>query len=133
MGILATASNSGVHAGACVLLEEKLGNDLVSLACRHHFMELMVVKVFDTLRGPISGPNIQLFQRFGEYWGSIDRSDYESVLKVDSIASALNPVRDDLIQFIQCSGPYRVSAKGRLPRASATFFYFSEQSPSQAV
>jgi len=45
--IIATASNSGVHAGACVLLEENLCNDLVSLASRHHFMELMVVKVFD--------------------------------------------------------------------------------------
>jgi len=96
-----TASNTGVHASTCVLLEEKLGKDLVSLACRHHIMELMVDKVFDTLIGPSSGPNIKLFQRCGEHWGSIDRSEYESGLKVDSIASALSPVLDDLIQFIQ--------------------------------
>ena len=34
-----TASNTGVHASACVLLEEKLGRDLISLACRHHIMD----------------------------------------------------------------------------------------------
>lgn len=95
-----TASNTGIHAGACVLLEEKLGRNLISLACRHHIMELIVSKVFDTLMGPSSGPIIKLFQRFGEYWGSIDRSSYESGLHVDSIASALNIVRDDLIHFI---------------------------------
>jgi hypothetical protein len=95
-----TASNTGVYAGACVLLEEKLGRDLISLACRHHIMELIVAKVFDTLMGPSSGPNIKLFQRFGEYWGSIDRSSYESGLDVDSIASALNPVRDEYICYM---------------------------------
>ena len=62
-----TASNTGVYSGACVLLEQKLGKNLVSLACRHHIMELIVAKVFDTLMGPSSGPNIKLFQRFGDY------------------------------------------------------------------
>jgi hypothetical protein len=32
----ATASNTGIQTGACVLLEMKLGTDLISLACRHH-------------------------------------------------------------------------------------------------
>ena len=73
-----TASNTGVKAGACVLLERMLGRDLISLACRHHIMELIVAKVFDTLMGPSSGPNIKLFQRFREYWCSIDQSNYES-------------------------------------------------------
>lgn len=96
-----TASNTGLHAGACVLLEEKLGRDLISLACRHHIMKLIMANVFATLMGPSSGPNIKLFQRFGEYWGSIDQSSYKSGLDLDSIASALNPVRDDLIHFIR--------------------------------
>jgi hypothetical protein len=96
-----TASNTGSQAGACVLLEKMLGRELISLACRHHIMELIVAKVFDALMGPSSGPNIKLFQRFGEYWSSIDRFSYESGLDVDFIASALMPVRHDLIQFIQ--------------------------------
>jgi len=96
-----TASNTGVHAGACVLLEEKLDRNLISLACRHHIMELMVAKVFDTVMGPSSGPNIKLFQRFREYWASIDQSTYESGLDVEFIMSALNPVKDDIISFIR--------------------------------
>src|SRR6218665_3403561 len=50
---------------------------------------------------PSSGPNIKLFHRFGECWSSIDRSSYESGLKVQSIALVLDPIRDELIQFIQ--------------------------------
>ena len=46
--------------------------------------------------GPSSGPNIKLFQRFREYWGSI-----ESGLDVEFVASVLSPVRDDIIRFIQ--------------------------------
>jgi len=41
-----TASNSGLHAGACVLLEKKLKRKLLSLACRHYIHELIVAKVF---------------------------------------------------------------------------------------
>src|SRR6218665_722866 len=44
-----TPSNIEAQAGACVLLEKKLGRDLISLACRHHIMELIVAKVFETL------------------------------------------------------------------------------------
>ena len=109
-----TASNTGVHAGACVLLVEKLGRDLISLACRHHIMKLMVAKVFDTVMGPSSGPNIKLFQRFREYWGSVDQSSYESGLDVEFIASVLSPVRDDIIRFIQ-QQLTRVSTERRLP------------------
>lgn len=96
-----TASNTGINAGACILLEKKLGRELISLACRRHIMELIVAKVFDSLMGPSSGPNIKLFQRFREYWGSIDTSMYASGMDVDYIAVVLNPVRDELIHFIQ--------------------------------
>ena len=44
-----TTGNTGAQAGACVLLEKKLGRDLISLTCRHHIMELIVAKVFETL------------------------------------------------------------------------------------
>jgi hypothetical protein len=47
--------------------EKKLGRELISLACRHHIMELIIAKVFETLMGLSCGPNIKLFQRFGEY------------------------------------------------------------------
>lgn len=59
-----TATNTGAETAACVLLEKKLGRDLISLACRHHIMELIVAKVFETLMGPSSGPNVKLFHIF---------------------------------------------------------------------
>lgn len=41
------------------------------------------------------------FKGLGEYWHSIDRSSYESGLKMQSIALVLNFIRDELIQLIQ--------------------------------
>jgi len=52
-----TSSNTGLKSGAWMLLEQKLGRNLVSLACRHHVMELIIAKVFDTLMGTPSEPN----------------------------------------------------------------------------
>jgi len=57
-----TLSNTGLKSGACVLLEQKLGRNLVSLACRHHVMELIVTKVFDKVMEASSGPNINYFK-----------------------------------------------------------------------
>ena len=97
-----TSSNTGLKSGACMLLEQKLGRSLVSLACRHHIMELIVARVFDTLMEASSGPVIKLFQRFSEFWTSIDKHDYESGVADRSIASQLESEKDDLLTFISC-------------------------------
>src|SRR6218665_1719284 len=92
------------HWGLCwslCLAGKEDGQGPYILACRNHIMELIVAKVFDMLMGPLSGPNIKLFHRFGKCWSSIDRSSYENRLKVQSIALVLDPTRDELIQFIQ--------------------------------
>src|SRR6218665_3842655 len=96
-----TATNTGAYAGACVLLEKKMGKEIISLACRRHIMEPIFAKVFDMLMSPSSGPTIKLFHRFGECWSSIYRSSYDLGLNVQSIALVLDPIRDELIQFIQ--------------------------------
>ena len=41
-----TASNSGSKLGACQLLQEKLGKELLALACRHHINEIVISDVF---------------------------------------------------------------------------------------
>jgi 3-oxoacyl-(acyl-carrier-protein) synthase len=52
-----TSSNTGVKAGACVLLEQKMEKQLVAVACRHHIHELIAAKAFKTLIEPsTSGP-----------------------------------------------------------------------------
>ncbi|GBM71843.1 hypothetical protein AVEN_159962-1 [Araneus ventricosus] len=42
-----TASTPGRIEGACVLLERKLGKDLLYLPCRHHVYELVLKSAFD--------------------------------------------------------------------------------------
>ena len=56
-----TASVTRVGA---LLEKKKLGTNLISLHCRHPIMELIVSKMFETLMGPSSRPNIKLIQRF---------------------------------------------------------------------
>ena len=59
-----TASNTGHRAGACVLLEKKLGKSLLRLACRHHIMALVLGSVFEAAFGKSSFSNVILFKRF---------------------------------------------------------------------
>ncbi|XP_076052754.1 uncharacterized protein LOC143032172 [Oratosquilla oratoria] len=69
-----TSANTGDVNGACTLLQEKMDRPLFSFACRHHVHELLVKKAFASCLGPSSGPEINLFSRFKEYWRFIDRS-----------------------------------------------------------
>ena len=96
-----TASNSGLRGGACVLLQQKLNKDLLSLTCRHHILELIVAKVFVTLIEPSTpGPDIKLFQRFSCAWSTIDRTEYDSISKAESVALELEPLKRDLLTLI---------------------------------
>ena len=59
-----TAVNTGMKNGACVTLEQKLGKNLIGLACRHHVFEIICGSVFTTVFGPTDGPSVTLFKRF---------------------------------------------------------------------
>jgi len=65
--------------GACVLLEQMLGKELLYLACRHHVLELVVGAVFQTFMGSTSGPEVPLFKRFQTRWVFIDRERYDTM------------------------------------------------------
>ena len=73
-----TASNTGVRAGAAVLIEEKLNKELLHLACRHHIFEVILADVFKCLFDYSSGPEIAIFKRFQGLWRSIDADIPES-------------------------------------------------------
>jgi hypothetical protein len=75
-----TSSNTGRIAGACVLLEQKLGKELLSLACRHYVMELIIGAVFKVCLGSTSSPEVPLFKRFQGHWQFIDQQKYETAL-----------------------------------------------------
>ncbi|KAG0715152.1 hypothetical protein GWK47_012624 [Chionoecetes opilio] len=71
-----TASNTGVHAGCCTLLEQKLGRPLLNLACRHHVMELILASAFKATFGDAtSGPDVQLFKRFQKKWPTLIKAN----------------------------------------------------------
>lgn len=59
-------SNTGRNATACILLEQKLENMLLSLVCRHHVMELSIGSVFEVCMEATSSPEVPLFKYFKE-------------------------------------------------------------------
>ena len=44
-----TASNTGLKSGACIKLQERLGRNILWLACRHHIHEVVLSDVFQIL------------------------------------------------------------------------------------
>jgi hypothetical protein len=49
-------------------VEEKIGQDLLSFACRHHVMELILAKVFTLCCGPSNSSHIPVFKRVKGAW-----------------------------------------------------------------
>jgi len=51
-----TSSNTGLLAGACVILEQLIGRPLLHLGCRHHVLELVLAAAFGVRMGPSKAP-----------------------------------------------------------------------------
>lgn len=115
MGFDTTAVNTGAKNGACTLLEYKIEQELLWLACRHHILEVILSTVFTVCLGPSSSPDIPLFKRLKETWASIERTQYslltlsaeEEELK-NSTIEVLVPLlkrkdhpRDDYLELIE--------------------------------
>ncbi|KAK2725446.1 hypothetical protein QYM36_000064 [Artemia franciscana] len=94
-----TSSNTGRISGACVLLEQKLGKELLSLACRHHIMELVIGAVFRVCMGSTSSPEAPLFKRFQDYWRFIDTDKYETGIAADDVARLVDDIKQSTIDF----------------------------------
>ena len=60
-----TAVNTGRLNGAYVLLEQKMGKELLWLACRHHVLEIVLTAVRSHLLGPSKSPGICLKMKLG--------------------------------------------------------------------
>lgn len=95
-----TASNSGIINGVCAKLEEQIERRLYSFACRHHILELIVAATYDDFFGVSNGPKIPLFERFSNFWGSIDRSNYSSGLEDPELAAFLTEIKEETICFV---------------------------------
>ena len=94
-----TASNTGWRSGACVLIEQKLGTDLLYLACRHHIMEIIIGAAFGACFGPTSGPTVPIFKRFQDNWKQINAVDYENYTTDQSMTKAVGCYADNIEEF----------------------------------
>ena len=90
-----TSSNTGMASGACTLIEQHLGREVLHLACRHHIFELVAEKAYVECMGPTSGPDVPLFKRLKSVWASIDLEAWEPV--ADDLPPDLRAKRDDRI------------------------------------
>jgi hypothetical protein len=108
-----TASNTGAQKGACVLLEQQLGKQLLNFACRHHVHELIVSGVFSTLFGPSKSPNIPIFERFQTFWPNIDQHNFKPLEDAHLSLPILTQLRQGVISFLQS---YLSSDSAYLPR-----------------
>ena len=73
-----TSSNTGRNNGACVIIEQLIGRDLLYFGCRHHILELVAGAVFSEVLGASSGPEIIMFKIFKAKWCSLDQTNYEN-------------------------------------------------------
>ena len=71
-----TASNTGPYSGACSILEQKLGQDLLFLDCCYHIMELVFGAAFKVKSGGSTGPEIFPYKQFCEHWQLIDCKNF---------------------------------------------------------
>lgn len=94
-----TSANTGHRAGACILLEQKLGRCLLRLACRHHILELVLGAAFSAVMGSSLGPEVPLFKRFQAQWKGINESVFHSGMTDQSVKIRLQPTRHNLLAF----------------------------------
>lgn len=113
-----TSSNTGRKNGACVLLQQLIGRDLLYLACRHHMLELVASAAFTQVMGSSSAPEVLLFKRFKAHWQFIDKSqfqdsssDQESALVIASIKEALGTMLMSAVAENQPRDDYRELAE----------------------
>lgn len=89
-----TAANTGSENGAAVLLEGKIGRDLIYLPCRHHIFEIILKEIFlrKVLNSTTVGPNIPLFERFKIEWKNLDHNFFNFGITDAKVRNHINPL-----------------------------------------
>ena len=102
-----TASNTGVRAGACTYVQQRLDRNLLHLACRHHILEIVADKSFGVCFAPSSGPDIQLFKRFKAGWKSIDQMAFQPIQSIPTTSDEIIMFCQEKLQATQPRDDYR--------------------------
>ena len=94
-----TNSNTGKFMGACVRWEQMLGREVLSLACRHHVMELIIGAAFKVCMAYSPSPDVLLFKRFQAEWVNIEKNKYETGIESDDVLNSVQDIRESTIEF----------------------------------
>jgi hypothetical protein len=95
-----TSSNTGLISGACVLLEKKLGRNLLKFACRHHIFKIVVGKIVVNLIDPSNGPDIAMFRKLSNSWTNINQEAFENGLMILLLSPKLYVIKSEMVKFI---------------------------------
>ena len=97
-GFDTTSSNTGIHKGSCVLLQEMLQRQLLWLACRHHILELLVKAAYHQVFGDTKAPDVKLFSILKDpsIWNNLDLQGFQ----LPTIPSSFKVDVDFLLSFI---------------------------------
>lgn len=98
-----TSSNTGLKKGACKILEQLLGRDLLHFACRHHIMEIIAGSAFIEAMGAFSAPEFLLFKRFQAKWGSINQKNFKDSSSDEYTKQSVADVQEVMIHFLETS------------------------------
>ena len=137
-----TSSNTGLHRGACIRLENYMEREIVWVACRHHMHEIVLSHAYACTFGGTSGPDDLLFKRFQKKWADLDHNQYDvctvfddpvlAELRVEMldylpIAITQQQPRDDYLELLKISllflggdadaGSFRFRAPGAMHHA----------------
>ncbi|KAK3925525.1 Replicase polyprotein 1ab [Frankliniella fusca] len=93
-----TSTNSGRWGGACVLIQQKLGKELLEFACRHHVLELVLGAVFDNLVGNSKSPDLLFGDFLKNHWKTIDKETYRTAAASRGLLKLI-PNADEIIKF----------------------------------
>lgn len=96
-----TASNTGRINGACTLIEQKLGKNLLYFACRHHMLELVAGAAYTTLMAPTKGPEELLFKRFQARWESINQNMFETGADHEEVALVIQDTKAEMTSWAE--------------------------------
>lgn len=110
-----TASNTGRLNGACILLEQLIGRNLLYLPCRRHIFELILRSVFEVkLKINTIGPDVPIFKKFQQAWPGIDLTIFEVGINDAYVKSMIEMNRFEIINFClhslqkkQCRDDYK--------------------------
>ena len=94
-----TSSNTGAITAGCVSVQSALDKSLLWLACRHHIGEIVLSKVWDSLKIEASkSPDITIFTRFKENYEAVEYADVED-LDIPEVPASLKEKRVSIIQL----------------------------------